>query len=286
VGEARKKAIGSGSGALVTTAIGVYLGRGDHPHIAMSLYVAAALCAVYVVLQWPLVHKILGLQAIPEEHDPPQLEVKESAYAGRDNTGTQFGGGNLIGDSAIEKFTRLAQQEKQASLPLAPRPKPNLVCHKITNVEPGRNYLFDTVQGDKLFLLPIENQIPAAKAGAVVASLRFHQNSLLIGKADRIYWYDKSENEIGLERNETQNIVLGLFKQGQWHYFHNPTRHIQPFRSSRPVHDDPDPPKRFPLNKPVSMTVEVFNPYSEDGAYIRVRYLIVPTQNGCEIGEA
>jgi hypothetical protein len=85
-----------------------------------------------------------------------------------------------------------------------------------------------------------------------MASLRFLRGSDLIGKSDRAYWYEKSEHEISLERNETQE----------------------------------DPPESFALDKPVVMIVEVFSPYSSDEAYVHGRYLIAPTMNGCEIEEA
>jgi hypothetical protein len=116
-----------------------------------------------------------------------------------------------------------------------------------------------------------------------MASLRFHRGSDLIGKSDRAYWYEKSEHEISLERNETQEVVLGKYKDGRWHYFANPTRHIHAFR--RPYRE-PDPPESFALDKPVVMIVEVFSPYSSDEAYVHGRYLIAPTMNGCEIEEA
>ncbi|HEX3374248.1 MAG TPA: hypothetical protein VHS13_08565 [Edaphobacter sp.] len=279
--EPKSKAFGGLGGGVVTTAIGVYLGNNAHPHLAQGLYISAGLCGVYAVMQWPVIHRMFGLQLISKE-EPPQITSENKSTTGGDFNGLQLSGltGSSIfmGDSALSKL-RPPQPEK----PPPVRPKPNLVVHKVRVVRPGQNFVFFTSHREELFVLPIENCIPGSNAGGIMASLRFHRGSDLIGKSDRAYWYEKSEHEISLERNETQEVVLGKYKDGRWHYFANPTRHIHAFR--RPYRE-PDPPESFALDKPVVMIVEVFSPYSSDEAYVHGRYLIAPTMNGCEIEEA
>lgn len=283
------KGISGIASSVIMTALGVFLNDSTHPHIKTALYVAAGIAALYAALQLSFVHRLLGLQPISTGLPTEAPGASGHNEAGGDVSGLQLSGlANspvFMGDSALKTL-----RPPQPPQPSPPKPKPNLVGHKVKTVTPGQNLIYDTSHGEVLYVFPIENRLPGAKAGAVVATLRFSHlfnEHDLIGKSDRAYWYDKYEHEIDLERNETQQVVLGKYKSGRWYYFMNPMRHVPEFRGSHTFYDPPDETVgSFELTAPVIMVAEVFNPYSTDDAYVHRRYLITPTPGGCEVGEA
>lgn len=234
--EVHKQAIG-GSAAVVTTAIGVYLGGGDHPHIAVSLYIVAVLCAAYMLLQWPVVHKILGLQSIPEKHEPSSLsDVKRSAHAGRDNTGAQFGSGNIVGTDALRELARLSKD--QSSPPTVEQPTEELLHFgnlEYDLVRLSRGAILRSKNGEEAVFLPVYNLtpkiLPKGRSYDLAAHLVFYEEQTIIANVARAYWLENQYNDANLRIGDNASIVIGLrHKPGVWtalgNRFVRPTMHF------------------------------------------------------------
>ncbi len=69
--DSKGRKVGGTAGAVVTTAIGVYLQGTVHPRLAIGLYIVAGIVCLFTTVQWTWVQRLLGIYYEPTPHLSP-----------------------------------------------------------------------------------------------------------------------------------------------------------------------------------------------------------------------
>lgn len=98
-----RKASGGGASAILTTAIGVYLGGSQHPHWSMALYVCAVIAALYALLQWRLMRRFVGIDTSSLDDDAS--DKNSSVHANNSGGSPQIAAANSTFHGPIDQST-------------------------------------------------------------------------------------------------------------------------------------------------------------------------------------
>ncbi len=226
---AQRKAGSSGAGALVTTAIGVYLGSTSHPHWAMVLYVSATLEAIYSALQWEWVQRFLGFPALSVMPSPSPSTVNTSAANG--NTIEQYFYG-------VPPSTPQVSALSATPLPAYP------TFHwrfRFARVAGLNNVFSETSSRSGLQSLALELSAVPPEPGTTVRKCTLYGAITLLGDTptearflNRLCWLGERGNEVDFEIGKTATLFVLCFQSNvdtghlpKWSTFQNPVARPQ-----------------------------------------------------------
>jgi hypothetical protein len=226
--KSRTKAGGGTASSIVTTAIGLYLGNSDHPHLAEAFYCIAILAGMYALIQWSVVQKILGLQPIPlplNVDDKPELADNSGNQAGRDNNGIQLNAtqsANIFGDDAVKRLF--------PSPPVTEPSWPTLKCDQVILL----NVRYDDEEGiwveddkSQFQIMAVKVWFPSQKVESnrtsmnVYATLRFHGIEGTSEHINRAFWINYAANVAHMKMGDQRLLLLGYVKSRRWISFEN-----------------------------------------------------------------